>query len=128
MNWREQGNERQTDAQRRMLNAVCGDLSRQIRWHAHRLSKDDFRHLLAGTILGWRMMPGVDRGEGAAPWIMIGGSSLQLTRSQAADAITQGLAIGDDPSSQGIEAKPVVWSDAVLLGLRHNPNDFKEVA
>jgi hypothetical protein len=126
--WQTQGTARMTPEQQRMLNAVCDDLSRQIRWHGNRLSKDDWRHMLAGTMLGWRMMPGIDRGEGAPGFIMLGGSSLNLSKSQAADAITCGLAIGDHPESQGLDAKPVRWSDAVLLGLGFNPNDFREVA
>ena len=123
--WREAGTGRMTDAQRRMLNAVCGDLSRQLVWHGNRLSRDDWRHLLAGTMLGWRMMPAIDRGEGAAGFIMLGGSSLDLTKTQATDAIACGLAIGDSPESQGLSCAPVRWSDAVLLGLGHNPADFR---
>jgi hypothetical protein len=128
LEWQLQGQTRMTDEQRRMLNAVCGDLSKQVRWHGNRLSKDDWRHMLAGTMLGWRMMPGIDRGEGAPGFIMLGGSSLNLSKSQAADAITCGLAIGDAPDSQGLDAKPVEWSDAVLFGLGFNPRDLREVA
>lgn len=122
--WQVRGETGMTDAQRRMLNAVAGDLARSIRWHGFRLDKDDFRHLLAGTMLGWRMMPAIDRGDGKVGFIMLGGSSLKLSKSQAADAITQGLAIGDDPSSQGIDAQPVRWSDAVLLGLGFDPAEM----
>lgn len=126
--WDIRGEERMTDAQRRMLNAICGCLSVQMHWHGNRLTKDDWRHLLAGTMLGWRMMPAIDRGEGAAGFIMLGGSSLDLTRSMAAEAITQALHIGDHPEEQGMTARPVQWCDAVLLGLGFNPGDFREVA
>lgn len=122
--WQDDGIGPMTDKQRRMLNAVCGDLSRSITWHGFRLTKDDWRHLLSGTMLGWRVMPGIDRGQGAPGFVMLGGSSLKLSKTLAADAITQGLAIGDDPTSQGINAPPVRWSDAVLLGLGFNPNDL----
>lgn len=118
------GTTRMTDAQRRMLNAVCGDLAQQIRWHGNRLSKDDYRHLFAGTVLGWRMMPAYDRGEGAPGFIMLGGSSLDLTRDQAKDAITMGLHVGDHPEAQGINCAPVRWSDAVLFGLGMTPEDL----
>lgn len=126
--WKQTGEGRMTDAQRKMLNACCGDLAAQLSWHGNRLSKDDWRHMLSGTVLGWRMMPAIDRGEGAAGFIMLGGSSLNLSKSQAADAITCALAIGDDPESQRIRAKPVRWSDAVLLGLGFNPADFRDAA
>lgn len=122
--WKVTGEGRMTDAQRRMLNAVCGDLAAQLSWHSNRLSKDDWRHMLAGTMLGWRTFQGIDRGEGAPGLIMLGGSSLNLSRSLAADAITVAVHIGDDPQSQGIRAKPVRWCDAVLHGLGFDPRDF----
>lgn len=127
--WELTGTTRMTDKQRRMLNAVCGDLGAQIIWHdGQRLSKDDWRHALSGTMLGWRMMRGIDRGEGAPGLIMLGGSSLDLTKTLAADAITCGLNIGDHPDEQGLKCKPVRWCDAVLLGLGFNPMDFREAA
>ncbi len=126
--WKLDGQGGMTDKQRKMLNAVCGDLSEQLSWHGNRLSKDDWRHMVAGTILGWRMMPGIDRGEGAQGFIMLGGSSLKLSRSQAAEAITALLQIGDHPDEQGLSAKRVRWSAVVLLGLGFNPNDFAEAA
>ena len=126
--WDQSGDGRMTDAQRRMLNAVCGDLAAQVTWHKNRLSKDDWRHMLSGTMLGWRMMPAIDRGEGAAGFIMLGGSSLDLSKTLAANAITCGLQIGDRPDEQGLSCKPVQWSDAVLLGLGFNPADFRDAA
>jgi hypothetical protein len=126
--WELSGNSRMTDQQRKMLNAVCGDLAAQVRWHGNRLSKDDWRHMLSGTMLGWRMMPAINRGEGAAGFIMLGGSSLDLSKTLAADAITCGLQIGDRPDEQGLSCKPVRWSDAVLLGLGFNPADINDAA
>ena len=102
-----------TEDQRRLFNAACGDLSKQISWHGFRLSLDDWRHMLSGTILGWRMMPAVDRGDGAAGLIMLGGSSLNLKKDQCTDAITLAFSIGDDPSSQGLKSPPVRWCTAV---------------
>ncbi|XTQ92575.1 recombination protein NinB [Xanthomonas sacchari] len=124
--WRLTGEGAMTDKQRRMLNAVCGDLAAQLAWHGNRLSKDDWRHMVAGTILGWRMMPAIDRGEGASGWIMLGGSSLKLSRSQAAEAITALVQIGDHPDEQRLRARPVRWSPTVLLGLGFNPRDFED--
>lgn len=103
-----------TQEQRNLLNAACGDLAAQISWHGFRLSKDDWRHMLSGTILGWRLMPGIDRGEGAAGLIMLGGSSLDLNKEQCTDAITQAFVIGDDPSTQGLKSPPVRWCKSVV--------------
>lgn len=102
-----------TEQQRKILNAACGDLAAQINWHGNRLSKDDWRHMISGTILGWRMMPAIDRGEGRAGFIMLGGSSLNLSKEQCIDAITMAFHLGDDPSSQGLNCPPVRWCAAV---------------
>ena len=122
--WKVSGDGRMTDSQRRMLNAVCGDLAGQIVWHGNRLSKDDWRHMISGTVLGWRMMPAINRGEGPAGFIMLGGSSLNLSKTLAADAITCGLQIGDRPDEQGLSCNAVQWSDAVLMGLGFSPSDI----
>jgi len=112
-----------SEQQRKILNAACGDLAAQIRWHGFRLTKDDWRHLLAGTFLGWRMMPGIDMGDGRPGFIMLGGSSLKLTKEQCSDAITAAFAIGDDPSSQGLNFPPVRWCDAVCLARGIRPEE-----
>jgi hypothetical protein len=117
-----------TDAQRRMLNAVCGDLGDQLVWHGRRMSKDDYRHLIAGVILGWWHVPGIDRGEGPPGLIMFARSSLDLTREQAAEAITVAVHVGDHPEDQGLKAKPVRWSDKVLFGLGLTEADLRAQA
>lgn len=115
--WELSGTSKMTHKQQKMLNACCGDLAQQIQWHGNRLSKDDYRHLFSGMALGWRMMPAYDRGEGAAGFVMLGGSSLNMSKTQAADAITMALHVGDHPEEQNLKCKPVRWCDAVLRGL-----------
>ena len=101
--------------QRNLLNAACQDLSSQIKWHGNRLSKDDWRHLISGTVLGWRMMPAVDLGEGKAQgFIMLGGSSMDLNKANCAKAIDMAFAIGDCPEGQGLDSPPVRWCCAVV--------------
>lgn len=114
--------------QRKFLNAICGDLAAQVAWHGNRLTKDDWRHMIAGTVMGWRMMPGIDLGDGKPGMIMLGGSSLDLRKAECIEAITMALQIGDHPDEQGLKCKPVNWCDAVLLGLGFNPADFREAA
>ena len=113
-----------TTEQRRLFNAACGDLANQLRWHGFRLSRDDWRHLISGTILRWRMMPGVDMGDGVAPGlIMLGGSSLDLSTKQCGEAIDMAFAIGDHPEGQGIDAPPVRWC-AVVCGARWVADEY----
>ena len=118
-----------TDEQRRFFNAICGDLGKQVIWHGGlRLDKDDYRHMISGTVLGFRTMPGIDLGDGKRGWIMLGGSSLKLNKAKCGEAITIALHIGDHPEEQGLKCEPVRWCDAVLLGLGFNPADFREAA
>jgi len=109
-----------------MLNAICGDLAAGLSWHGQRLTKDDWRHMVAGTMLGWRLIPAIDLGQGAPDHIMLGGSSLKLTKSLACDAITVLVQIGDHPEEQGMRTRPIRWSDTVLLGLGFNHHDLPE--
>lgn len=108
-NWSEDS----TQEQKNTLNAACGDLAAQIEWHGFMLSKNDWRHLICGAIKGWRLMPGIDRGEGAAGLVMLGGSSLELNKAETTDALTQVFLIGDDPSTQGLKSQPVRWCKSV---------------
>ena len=113
--WRESGCERMSAAQRRLLNAACGDLSEQLRWHGFTLSKDDWRHFFSGTVLGFRTLPAWDSGDGRQGVIMLGCSSLNLTKSEATDAITMAFMLGDYPSSQGLNEEPVKWCQVICL-------------
>lgn len=125
--WKVTGSAKITPKQRKMLNAVCDCLGNQMHWHGNRLHKDDWRHLLSAVAAGQKMFPGWEYGDGRPQgFIMLGKSSMSLTKSEASDAITMGLQLGDDPSSQHINARPVRWSDTVLLGCGFNPNDFAE--
>jgi len=111
--WQESGEEHSTNAQRRLLNATCNDLARQLRWHGCYLRKDGWRHLISGTVLGFQSLPAWDFGDGRQGIIMLGGSSLDLTKSQCTDAITLLFILGDDPSTQGMDCKPVKWSPLI---------------
>jgi len=85
-----------TEQQRKLLNAAAGDLSKQIDWHGRRLSKDSWRHFLSGTAAGFIMVPAIDMGDGREGFVMLGKSSLTLTKEQATTALTMAFMIGDD--------------------------------
>lgn len=125
--WELQGKSPMTAKQRRMLNACCGCLA-TMRWHGIVFGKDDYRHLISAVVLGERLVPGINTGNGPAGLIRMSRSSLELTKSEAVTAINMALDIGDNPKDQGLPDKPVQWSDAVLLGLGFNPADFRDAA
>lgn len=83
------------------------------------MTQDNFRHLIASTILGAKFVDGVDRGL-----VALGRSSLELEGKDATDAITLAFAIGDDPEGFGlIGCDRVIWSEAVCLARGISPND-----
>lgn len=105
-----------TDEQRRLFNAACGDLARCLTWHGFRLSKDDWRHFISGTVLGFRMLPGIPLGNGAPGFVMLGGSSLDLTKPKCTEAIQIAFGIGDAPwEYEPTQFKPVQWCGVVRL-------------
>lgn len=113
--WAESGRAPMSRAQQKLLNAACGDLADQIRWHGIVFGKDDYRHLLSAVILGERLVPGVNLGEGNPGLIRMSRSSLELTRSDATKAIGLAFEIGDYPEDQGLPSRPVRWGAAVCL-------------
>lgn len=118
-----------TEQQRKVLNAACGDLASQITWHGNRLSKDDWRHFISGTVLGWRIIPGIDFGAGAPGFVMLGGSSLDLSKEQASKALDIVFSIGDAPwDYEPTQKRAVQWCDKVMLARGFNPDDFREMA
>ncbi|MFC4526388.1 recombination protein NinB [Dyella halodurans] len=113
--WQLQGRGRMTDAQRRLLNAACGDLAKHLRWHGRRWTKDSYRHFFSGIVLGADMVPSVDMGHGPAGFVMMHRSSLEMSMSQATDAIQMAFYVGDCPDQQGLKSAPVRWCDVVCL-------------
>ena len=114
--WQESGREPMSRAQQKLLNAACGDLALCIpRWHGIRFDKDDYRHLIAACVLGERIVPGVNTGEGNPGLIRMSRSSLEFTKSQATEAIRMAFDIGDHPGDQGLAMEPIRWGALVCL-------------
>lgn len=113
--WEVDGESRMTREQQKLFNAACGDLAQCLPWHGIQLSKDDYRHMISGTVMGWRTMPGIYNEHGQRGWIMLGGSSLDMTKSEATVAIHTAFRIGDNPSLEGLPHPRVRWCDVVRL-------------
>jgi hypothetical protein len=107
-----------TEEQRRLLNSACGDLARDLLWHGQKLSKDDYRHLLSGTAKGWRMVPGINGG-----FVMLGASSLSLSKEEATEALTMAFELGDQPWTYcKDQTRAVRWNPTVRIA-RGIPDD-----
>ena len=112
--WQESGREPMTRKQQKLLNAACGDLADQLRWHGYRFDKDSYRHFLAAVVLGELLVPGINTGHGNPGLIRMSRSSLELTKSQATEAIQYAFDIGDNPQDQGLDAPPVRWCEVIV--------------
>jgi hypothetical protein len=112
--WQESGVEPMSRKQQNMLNAACDDLSKQMHWHGRRLSKDSWRHFFAGTVLGYQALPAWNHGDGREGVIYVARSSLDLSKTQATDAITMAFFLGDFPHEQGIKARAVRWCEVIV--------------
>jgi len=112
-----------------LFKDICGDLAAQLPWHGGiRLSRDDYRHMISGTVMHWRTMPGISRDGEPRGWIMLGGSSNDLTKEQCGEAITCALEIGDKPWDQGLDAPRVQWGYSVMRGLGYTDADLERAA
>lgn len=112
--WQESGREPMSRQQQKLLNAACGDLGNQLRWHGIVFDKDDYRHLLAAVVLGERMVPGVQTGYGNPGLVRMSRSSKELTKTQATECISMAFDIGDSPEDQGIKSRPVRWCEVIV--------------
>ena len=114
--WKEQGIEPMSRPQQKLLNAACGDLAEQMLWHGYSMTKDGWRHFFSAIVLNAPMAPGWDFGDGRQRVIMLPRSSLELTKSQATDAITMAFHLGDFPDDQHMpDMKPVRWCAVICL-------------
>lgn len=112
--WQETGREPMTRKQQKMLNAACGDLANQLRWHGYRFDKDSYRHFLSAVVLGEIMVPGINTGMGNPGLIRMARSSKELTKSEATEAIQLAFDIGDNPQDQGLNVRPVRWCEVIV--------------
>jgi len=121
--WQLSGEEPMTRAQQNLLNAACGDLAAMPWKGGHYLSQDDYRHILTAMVLSWRIIPGMDMGDGQPSMIVLPRSSKELSKSKATEAIQLAFCLGDDPSQFGIDAMPVQWSQVVRLARSISDSD-----
>lgn len=109
--------------QNKLLQPACRDLANGIMWDSQGaptfLTADEFRWLICADILGQKAVRGIHGGV-----VMLGGSSRQLTKQDATDAITLAFSIGDDPEAYGLKGQTrVQWSEIVCKARGISPND-----
>ena len=104
-----------TPAQQKRLNALCGDLAKQVQWSVRingvdyptYLHRDDWRHMWSGIVLGDRVAPNP---ESPGRFITLAVSSLRLSVEDASTVMDMIAAFGD--------GRGVVWTDPKEAALR----------
>ena len=100
-----------TEEQNNVLQDACHDLSAQLPWCGHRLSQDEWRHLICAAILNVKTVRGINGGL-----VTLGGSSRRLNKEQGSEAIELAFSIGDAPwEYDPSQDEQVQWTDSVLL-------------
>ena len=102
-----------TVEQNKLLQPACRDLSKWLTWDGCQLSPDEWRWLVCADILGQKPVRGIHGGV-----VLLGGSSRQLTKTDATEAITLAFALGDAPwDYEGCAhiKRPVPWCAVVCL-------------
>ena len=71
--------------------AVLTDISEQVNWYGHKLSPDDWKHVLSATLRKQKAVPGIDGG-----FVVVGLSTSQMTIAEMSEMIELAHAFGAD--------------------------------
>lgn len=102
-----------SEEQNRLLQPACRDLSNGMKWYGETLSQDSWRHLICGTVRGWKMVRGIPLGNGAPGFVMLGASSKELSQDECTQALELIFSMGDQPWEYGQDQPPVSWGKSV---------------
>lgn len=75
--------------------ACLTDISKQVNWYGHKLSPDDWKHVLSATLRKQKAVPGIDGG-----FVVVGLSTSQMTIAEMSEMIELAHAFGAD---QGVK-------------------------
>lgn len=94
-----------TWGQMKLVNKLCGEVSRQATLHGAKMSKDDWRHIFVASLRrDQKTVAGIDGGL-----ILLGGSSRELSRKETGDMIeliysygaSHGVTFSENPREAG---------------------------
>ena len=71
--------------------ACLTDISRQVDWYGHKLSPDDWKHVLSASLRKQRAVPGIDGG-----FVVVGLQTSQMTIAEMSEMIELAHAFGAD--------------------------------
>ncbi len=90
--------QKRSSEQNALLWSVLTDLSKQVKWHGEKLTKEEFKDLLTAGLKKQRAIPGIDGG-----FVVLGTSTSKMTKQDMTDLITLAHAFGDE---RGVKWSP----------------------
>lgn len=81
--------EKRSDAQNRRLWAMLSDISRQVDWHGHRLTPEEWKDVFSAALKRTKVVPGLDGG-----FVVCGQSTSKMTKAEMAELQTLMEAFG----------------------------------
>ena len=91
--------EKRSDAQNRRLWAMLSDISRQVDWHGHRLTAEEWKDVFSAALKRTKVVPGLDGG-----FVVCGQSTSKMTKAEMAELQTLMEAFG---AERGVRFKAV---------------------
>ena len=85
-------------AQNSLMWSCLSDIAKQVDWYGHKLSADDWKHVLTASLRKQRAVPGIDGG-----FVVVGLSTSKMTISEMSEMVELSHAFGAD---QGVAWSP----------------------
>lgn len=101
------GRPRRSLDQNALLWAVLTDVSRQVEWHGHRLTKENWKDIFTAALKRQQVVPGIDGG-----FVVLGTSTSRMSKQEFSELIELIYAFG---AEHGVE-----WSEPAQRTFREH--------
>ena len=81
--------ETRSNEQNRLMWSALGDISKQVNWHGHWLTKEEWKDLLTASLKQQKTVPGTEGG-----FVVLGASTSKMTVSEMSELLELALAFG----------------------------------
>lgn len=89
--------EKRSDAQNRRLWSMLADISKQVDWHGHKLTSEEWKDVFSAALKRTKVVPGLDGG-----FVVCGQSTSRMTKAEMCELQTLMEAFG---AQHGVQFK-----------------------
>lgn len=89
--------EKRSDAQNRRLWSMLADISKQVDWHGHKLTSEEWKDVFSAALKRTKVVPGLDGG-----FVVCGQSTSRMTKAEMSELQTLMEAFG---AQHGVQFK-----------------------